>query len=307
MLDLIKRLKLSYAVYNFFQRERLKYNVPLYRKLGLNKRYYSPISSKDFKGLDGNLLYNHFNNSLDNINEKYRSSLSDFEKNGYAVLKNYLSEKEVTEINDEVERLIHEKRVSFKYKNKIMFAHHQSTLLSSLGENQQIKNILSYLLKNESVLFQSINFINGSEQATHSDSIHMTTFPFGGLIAIWIALDDITDKNGPLHYYPGSHKLPYYLNEDYNNCGNRFLIGKKDYTEYEKFIADKIKEKGLTKEIFYAKKGDVLIWHSNLFHGGETHTDKSKTRRSMVFHYYSKNVICYHEITQRPALLLKTN
>jgi hypothetical protein len=31
--------------------------------------------------------------------------------------------------------------------------------------------------------------------------------------------------------------------------------------------------------------------------------NKSLTRKSMVIHYYAKNVIKYHEITERPALL----
>ncbi|GAC1370573.1 MAG: hypothetical protein NVSMB30_09360 [Hymenobacter sp.] len=38
-------------------------------------------------------------------------------------------------------------------------------------------------------------------------------------------------------------------------------------------------------------------------HGGEPHLDKARTRQSMVFHYFSRAHICYHEITQRPALL----
>src|SRR5690606_6055959 len=104
-------------------------------------------------------------------------------------------------------------------------------------------------------------------------------------------------------YYPGSHKLPYYLNADYDNEGNDFLIGKYDYTAYENMLEKKIKENNLEKKIFRAKKGDLLIWHANLFHGGEPHPNKNKTRKSMVFHYYRENSVCYHEITQRPALI----
>ncbi len=48
MLSLVRRLKLSYAVYNIFQRSRLLHNVPVYKKLGLSKRYFSPVSSRDF-------------------------------------------------------------------------------------------------------------------------------------------------------------------------------------------------------------------------------------------------------------------
>jgi ectoine hydroxylase-related dioxygenase (phytanoyl-CoA dioxygenase family) len=81
--------------------------------------------------------------------------------------------------------------------------------------------LVAALLGHETTLFQSINFLTGSEQRTHSDSIHMSTFPLGGMAAAWVALEDITPGNRPLHYYPGSHKLPYYLNADYQNEGNQ--------------------------------------------------------------------------------------
>lgn len=57
-------------------------------------------------------------------------------------------------------------------------------------------------------------------------------------------------------------------------------------------IASKIKELALEKSIFTAKAGDLLIWHANLFHGGEKHLNKNKTRKSVVFHYYAENSIC---------------
>jgi len=57
----------------------------------------------------------------------------------------------------------------------------------------------------------------------------MTTFPLGVLLGAWISLEDMTDDNGPLHYYPGSHKLPYYLNGDYANEGTDIMIGNKSY------------------------------------------------------------------------------
>ena len=55
--------------------------------------------------------------------------------------------------------------------------------------------------------------------------------------------------------------------------------------------------------MFLARKGDVFLWHANLMHGGEPHHDKALTRKSMVFHYFSRAHICYREITQRPALM----
>jgi ectoine hydroxylase len=64
-----------------------------------------------------------------------------------------------------------------------------------------------------------------------------------------------------------------------------------------------IREKNLERKIFIAKKGDVFIWHTNLIHGGMPVKNTALTRKSMVIHNYAKDVIKYHEITERPALL----
>jgi ectoine hydroxylase-related dioxygenase (phytanoyl-CoA dioxygenase family) len=311
MLESIKRLKLIYRIYNFFHRKELKYNEILFQKLGMNKKYYSSISSKDFKELKISLIREPAPDNpalkacsmFRRLPNPDQESLCAFSENGYAVIRQYLPDGEVNAINDEIESLLRTKKVRFNRKRKIMFAIRSSRLLYDIADNPELKEILSALLDGPAVLFQSINFLQGSEQATHSDSIHMTTHPPGGLLGVWIALEDITPENGPLHYFPGSHKLPYYLNADYDNEGNSFLLGDKSYAAYEDMIRNKIEKQGLKKTIFLAKKGDLLIWHANLFHGGEPHLNRERTRKSMVLHYFREGVICYHEITQRPALL----
>lgn len=310
MLSLLRRLKLSYAVYNIFQRRRLAHNVPVYKRLGLNKSYFSPISSRDFRHLpppDANALPPLAERlaaspSFQLVSAAGQTSLLGFEQNGFAVLPGFFSAEKVDDINTELDQLIASKQIDIRYRNKFMFVFRKSARIRTAGEGQ-LRGLISALLGHEATLFQSINFLSGSEQHTHSDSIHMSTYPLGGMAAAWVALEDITPDNGPLHYYPGSHTLPCYLNADYQNEGNRWLIGDKDYSEYERFIEGRVAEMGLQKQVFLAKKGDVFIWHANLLHGGEPHHNKALTRRSMVFHYFSQAHVCYHEITQRPALL----
>ncbi|MEO7443963.1 MAG: phytanoyl-CoA dioxygenase family protein [Ferruginibacter sp.] len=307
---MFRRLKLTYIIYNFFNRKKLLHNVRVYKQLGLKKSYYAPVSSVTFKDLDDqkipsapdaqSLAASTLYNSLDDVSKQ---SLLDFTTQGYAVIRNYLTPGKVEAVNIEIEKLLSEKAVAFTNSNKIMFAFHQSVVLKNLGEDKCLLEVLSSLVQGKVKLFQTINFLMGSEQHTHSDSIHMTTYPLGGLLGVWIALEDIDIDNGPLHYYPGSHLLPYYLNEDYHNAGNFFFLGGKGYAAYEKMIEEKIQEFNLQKTVFTAKKGDVLIWHSNLFHGGEQHSNKNKTRKSMVLHYFADNRVCYHEISQRPALM----
>jgi len=218
------------------------------------------------------------------------------------VLRNYLKPETADQINDEIEKLMKDGTIKFRYGGKLMFVIHHSEIIKNIGNDKNLLEFLSILIDGDAKLFQSINFINGSQQKTHSDSIHMTTYPLGGLLGVWIALEDVDETNGALHYIPGSHKLPYFLNSDYDNEGTAFKIGKKSYVAYEEFLENKVKELGLKKEVFRAKKGDLLIWHANILHGGEPHLDKTKTRKSLVYHYFDEKSVCYHEVTQRPAL-----
>lgn len=309
MLNFLRQLKATYALYNVFQYKKLKHNIPLFKKYGVRKKYFSSISSKDFDRdtkVDSpdlsTLLSSDF---ITNMSPKSQESLQTYNDNGYMIWESFLSAEQVDEVNQEVERLLNDEGMKMRYGGrKLMFAYQKSAIIEKIGRHQDLSKILDVLLVGKARLFQSINFVGmGSEQMTHSDSIHMTTFPLGGLLGVWIALEDIDERNGALHYYPGSHKLPYYLNEAFDNEGSAWKLGDKDYTHYEKMIEDKLANSKFEKKVFRAKKGDLLIWHANLLHGGEPHVDQSLSRKSMVFHYFKEGTICYHEISQRPALM----
>lgn len=307
MLEQIRRYKLSYMLYNFFKKDKLKHNIPLYKKYGIKKSYFSSISSKDFAHLpqtERSIAQDKLSSTafFNNLSEENKESALQYDDNGYMILRNFISTDTADKINDEIDKLVNDGTLKFRYGGKLVFAIHHSEILRNIGNDKKLLDFLSVLLDGNAKLFQSINFINGSQQKTHSDSIHMTTYPLGGLLGVWIALEDVDENNGALHYIPGSHKLPYFLNSDYDNEGTSLKIGKKSYKAYEEFLENKVKELGLKKEIFRAKKGDMLIWHANILHGGEPHTDKNRTRKSLVYHFFDENSVCYHEVTQRPAL-----
>jgi phytanoyl-CoA hydroxylase len=307
----IKRLKLTFQIYNFFHKKYLIHNLPLYKKYGIQKKYFSPIRSKDFSGM---YETSNIHDRLDSKEElpknpeflkletALQNELLSWSADGYVVLKKYFSPDYVDTVNREVERLLDAKTIKFENKNKIMFAIHHSKILLEVGAHSKMMNILELLLGKELAVFQSINFISGSEQAAHSDAISMTTFPKGNLIAIWVALEDIGEENGPLYYYPGSHRYPYIMNHDIGNESSSLLLGKKKYMVYANKIKEVLKANKAKKKYLLAKKGDVLIWHHNLIHGGEKIINPKLTRKSMVFHYYAKDAIAYHEITERPTL-----
>jgi ectoine hydroxylase-related dioxygenase (phytanoyl-CoA dioxygenase family) len=151
--------------------------------------------------------------------------------------------------------------------------------------------------------FQTIIGHKGSQQRAHSDSIHMTTYPLGYLAAAWIALEDIGDGSGPLIYYPRSHRLPYLFSRDVGISAEDYdTRGYLPYHErYEPAVADLVERNGIEARRFLARKGDVLVWHANLLHGGAPRTDLQLTRKALVCHYFADGAVCYHDLASAPA------
>jgi len=145
---------------------------------------------------------------------------------------------------------------------------------------------------------QTIMAHKGSQQGVHSDSIHMTTYPLGYLTAAWIAFEDIHPDCGPLVYYPGSHRLPYVFSKDVGITEADFRNeGYAPYhARYEPNIRRLIEEYRLEPQYFHARKGDVLIWHANLLHGGSPRVNMQLSRRSLVVHFFAKGSFVYHDL-----------
>ena len=307
----LKRLKPVHWIYNLIHYKAFKHNRDAYRKYELNKPLIASVSSKDFPDKESRAWLD-LGDSRDlaplkpaftAFPEAVQNKILSWSGNGYMILEKFFSEETCDSITKEIDRLIREKKLKFNSSHKLMFASRKSGFIKSITKDLQLKSVLEFILDKEVVAFQTINFLKGSGQRAHSDSVHMTTYPLGYLIAVWIALEDTNAENGPLFYYPGSHKLPFLLNKDFNEGETTLTLGKKDYDDYENVVEALLKQSSFEKKSFYAKKGDVLIWHANLVHGGSPIINPALTRKSMVIHYYARDVIKYHEITERPSLL----
>ena len=76
-------------------------------------------------------------------------------------------------------------------------------------------DLLRMLYRREPFPFQTLNFEVGTQQGVHNDAIHFHAIPHRFMCGVWIALEDTDAENGPLFYYPGSHKLPIYEMPDF--------------------------------------------------------------------------------------------
>ena len=147
---------------------------------------------------------------------------------------------------------------------------------------KRLAPILRHLLDGVPMVCNSLNFEFGSQQDYHFDTFYMPSPTPNKMVASWIALEDTNTQNGPLSYYPGSHKIPPYL----FSHGTTHAI-PAEMNKFHDYINAEIEKRELKAETLIANKGDVLIWHSQLYHGGSPILDKSKTRKSLVTHYFT--------------------
>lgn len=309
--DKLKDYKPFHWIYNLLHINQLHHNKKAYKKYKVQKPLFDSISSKDFPDKTSSAWLD-LNDSASVVEQKtdfinfpvdVQKQLKDWSKNGFLILNKHFTDQQVSEVNKAVEELVNRVHLPITHDNKIMYGYKHSPVIKNMMQDPGLKKLLSFILDKEVIPFQTLNFIKGSGQRAHSDSIHMTTYPLGYLIAVWIALEDIDINSGPLFYYRGSQKLPYLLNEDFENYSTKLKLGNKDYTDYEDMTREILAQNQFEREVFLPKKGDVLIWHANLIHGGMPVINHELTRKSMVVHYYAKDVIKYHEITERPSLM----
>jgi ectoine hydroxylase len=309
----LRTIKANYVLLNLMGMRKLKHARRMYEKYGLQRSPLLPISSLHMPLANGDIPWLDRADARQALEkdprvaalpEDVRKAVLEWPEKGYLILRGVFSKEEVDRVNAEVDRLIATKEVDFNFTGrKIMFAYRHSQLIRSIAWDRRITDLLDLLLGKRMRVFQTINFLTGSEQAAHSDSIHMTTHPLGYMTAAWIAFEEMTPDNGPLIFYPGSHRLPYLLNDRYDHGGGRFTLGEDSYARYEEAVQQSIDEGRFERKEFLAGPGDVLIWHANLLHGGKKMNKTHASRKSMVTHYFADDVLCYHELTQRVALM----
>jgi ectoine hydroxylase-related dioxygenase (phytanoyl-CoA dioxygenase family) len=151
--------------------------------------------------------------------------------------------------------------------------------------------ILDELLDGTPVACNSLNFIQGSEQTEHIDSWFMPPPAPDKMVVTSVCLEDVHPDAGPLFYLPGSQKIPPYR---FSNGTIRAIPAEMDACHA--YLDRAIKERGLSREIFLGRKGDVFIWSCQIAHGGSPIADQKRTRKSLVTHYWRANDMARHKL-----------
>lgn len=149
----------------------------------------------------------------------------------------------------------------------------------------ELVRFLGLAFDEDPVLFQSLNFVRGSEQWLHQDTAYVKVDRPVELVACWVALEDVQPGSGELVYVPGSHRLPEYLWGGEHKAWIPDRDGSDEHDEWVRRLPERAEEANLPRQTFLPRKGDVLFWHADLVHGGAPIEDPTVTRRSIVGHY----------------------
>jgi Phytanoyl-CoA dioxygenase (PhyH) len=188
---------------------------------------------------------------------------------------------------------------------RVQDAWEHDAAVRAIAGHPAVTAVLRVLYGREPIPFQTLNFLNGTEQRTHSDTIHFSSLPSGFMCGVWMALEDVTLRQGPLHYFPGSQRLPEF---DYEHLGVPAVHGAQSwdnpntlssYLLYEERIAALARESGFRKEELAIPRGAFLVWSANLLHGGSPRDDRSLTRKSQVTHYYFDDAVAFTPMFSR--------
>ena len=244
--------------------------------------------------------------------QSIENHILNIQKNGYTIIKNGIDIELVDKVVNDFDYWSSLNKNSFvKFnKDRVVNFHMYSENTKNLVTNNYVNDILKTLFSKEQVVYTSLFFREGTFQNYHRDTPHFYTNPIDQYYGVWYALEDINVNAGPLKYYIGSHNLEDPCGYDiFNKVYNEINIAQNnsDYKhildtcmfEYNKLIENLCKENNLicvdqNNYINKINKGDIIIWHPKLLHGGSDIIEPSLTRYSIVTHNIPINTQVYN-------------
>ncbi len=228
-----------------------------------------------------------------NLSEESKKLATEYHENGFVVVPGLFNEALIDSVKTEARQAFDPSvpLKTYRDERRIQDLWMVSEPVKQLACHQKLIDILEMLYGREAIPFQTLNFCVGTQQRAHSDTIHFSSLPARYMCGAWVALEDITPDNGAVFYYPKSQNMPEYnFAQITEGAGD---ASYEAYKEYEDFIESIVAQFGYEKKAFYAKKGDCLIWSSNIIHGGSKVEKPGSSRWSQVTHYYFKDCIYY--------------
>jgi len=232
------------------------------------------------------------------------AALRHFAENGYVVLPDRVDAGLLERLNAALDDAVAARIEGYEWgsSQRMHNLHHHYPAIRELWLDARIMRMLELIFGVPAKPCQSLTYVFGSQQEHHQDTIHLTPFPAGRMCGVWTALEDVQPDSGGLMVFPKSQRLPRVY------MGTLSLAKTNgDFAEFAAaavpYWTDLIVSNRLGPFPYRPKAGETLIWHENLMHAGSPRLDMSKSRRSIVGHYFAGGAIAYYDASGLPGEL----
>jgi phytanoyl-CoA hydroxylase len=147
--------------------------------------------------------------------------------------------------------------------------------LAGLAASPRLTPLLDQLIEPGHRMVQDMALLkppfHGAEKPWHQDTAYFDYTPLGGVIGVWIALDEATVENGCMQVIPGSHlagPAQHYHVRDCQLADNRVQVDRA--------------------VVVPLKPGGALFFSGLIHHGTPPNTSGDR-RRALQFHYAAAN------------------
>ena len=162
----------------------------------------------------------------------------------------------------------------------------------ALATEPALLGLLAGLYGREPFAFETVTTPAATAMPFRSDALALGTVPERFACGIWLALEDVGPDQGPMVYYPGSHRWPIFSGVQ---RGRPFVENLRDgIGDYDALWAALVEATGALPQRFYARRGQALIWAANLLHGVDRPLDRRKSRFAQVTRYAFRGC-SYHD------------
>lgn len=212
--------------------------------------------------------------------------LNDYERDGVVLIREFLTKSEVAEVRAELDRYIRDDLAAkpadaatreadgVTVRNLWRLEQHNPKLLA-LAEREDIRAVMAPLLHGEPVLAAVETFNKpariGSGVPYHQDNAYFCRTP-PDMLTVWIAIDPVTEANGPVFFVKGSQELGVLPTKPSGVRGNSIGLAEPPSTPLaEQFCA-------------LLAPGDATIHHCNtIHHSAPNTTDHSRLGFLLVY------------------------
>ena len=217
-----------------------------------------------------------------------------YDENGYNHIPELFSKSDMELINNEFDRYIKDcvpkmKEGEVYYVDKenkdtlmqMQKLEEYEAFFHDLFHNSKIKELAANAL-GEDVIPRAMEYFNKPPGKSNPTPPHQDGYYFNldndKAVTGWLALEDVDDENGCIHYVKGSHKSEYRPHGRSNVLG--FSQGITDFGNEE--------DKKNTVS-FPGEPGTFLIHNAKTIHWAEGNKSQTRTRKALGFIYYGES------------------